>query len=83
MAITAVSKISLTGLVAGDPRKSQELFDICRTTGFLLLDLSDSPASKAALQSIGTMFGIAASVFSLDEDKIPFKQDALNGKFVG
>jgi isopenicillin N synthase-like dioxygenase len=79
-----VPSISLGKLVSGDAAHSRELFEICRTVGFFLLDLTDDASGQAVLQSINEVLGIAKDVFDLDEEeKYQFRQDASKGNFVG
>ena len=82
--VADVPKVSLAKLVSGDAIQSRELFDICRTVGFFVLDLTDDPSGQAALQSIDDVFRIEKEVFNLDEEeKYKFRQDASKGNFVG
>jgi isopenicillin N synthase-like dioxygenase len=82
--VASVPRISLAKLISNDVTQCRDLFDICRSVGFFLLDLSDDESGQAVLQSINTVFGITRDVFDLEErEKSKFSQNAAAGNFVG
>lgn len=58
--------LSFSRLLSRDKGESEKLFEACRTHGFLILDLRDTPDGETLLQEAERMFELNRAIHDLD-----------------
>lgn len=59
-------RLSFSKLLSRDTGESERLFEACRTHGFFLLDLRDTPDGETLLHEAERMFELNRAVHDLD-----------------
>ncbi|KAF2689513.1 Clavaminate synthase-like protein [Lentithecium fluviatile CBS 122367] len=80
--LLSAETLSFSRLLSDDDTERKKLFNVCSSTGVIILDLADTKEGAKLTQEVDAIFDLSEAIFSLDPE-VKRKYSMLSGTILG